>query len=90
MSLKRVSVEVDPRGFEPLTFWLPARTAQTVCSPGKTQVRAERNCACYRLKWLPLSGTVVLESVKIGPGRCETGEQDPRPPQGSTMSPDRG
>jgi hypothetical protein len=25
------ALKVDPRGFEPLTFWLPARPGSTVC-----------------------------------------------------------
>jgi site-specific DNA recombinase len=40
---------VDPRGFEPLTFWLPARLGSTVCRRGKVQVTSERNGRCYPL-----------------------------------------
>jgi hypothetical protein len=49
---------VDPRGFEPLTFWLPASIGQTLCSPGEMQVGDERNGRCYPLRrrlspWTP-------------------------------------
>ena len=40
---------VDPRGFEPLTFWLPARRGSTVCQPGKPQVADKRRRPSYPL-----------------------------------------
>ena len=40
---------VDPRGFEPLTFWLPARRGSTVCGPGKALVTDELTRLCYSL-----------------------------------------
>ena len=46
------ALKVDPRGFEPLTFWLPARPGSTVCRPGKPQVTNERSGRCYSL-WCP-------------------------------------
>ena len=40
---------VDPRGFEPLTFWLPARRGSTVCELGKRQVGGKRRHLSYPL-----------------------------------------